>query len=112
MRRGELTLAGHRIRCFDSDMPHDFTFTPAMSLFVECESAAEFDVVFTELARTGSVLMTPDDYGFSRRFVWVNDRYGVSWQLNVDDRRPRVRRRSPTSRALRVSPMSPMSPDA
>ncbi len=48
---GELTLAGQRIRCFDSVMPHDFALTPAMSLFVECESAGEFAVVFAELAR-------------------------------------------------------------
>ncbi|MFS8977804.1 VOC family protein [Cupriavidus necator] len=26
---------------------------------------------------------SPGIYGFSRRFSWVNDRYGVSWQLNL-----------------------------
>jgi predicted 3-demethylubiquinone-9 3-methyltransferase (glyoxalase superfamily) len=29
------------------------------------------------------VLMPPANYGFSRKFGWVNDRFGVSWQLNL-----------------------------
>ena len=29
------------------------------------------------------MLMPVDDYGFSRRFGWVDDRFGVSWQLNL-----------------------------
>lgn len=31
----------------------------------------------------GEVLMPLDDYGFSTRFGWLNDRFGVSWQLNL-----------------------------
>ena len=36
------------------------------------------------LSDEGAVLMPPGDYGFSRRFAWVNDRFGVSWQLNFE----------------------------
>jgi predicted 3-demethylubiquinone-9 3-methyltransferase (glyoxalase superfamily) len=35
------------------------------------------------MSESGAVLMPPDNYGFSRKFAWLNDRYGVSWQLNL-----------------------------
>lgn len=77
------TLAGHALRCSDSPVRHDFGFTPAVSLFVECRDEAELEKLFAELSRDGAVLMPLDGYGFSRRFGWCNDRYGVSWQLNL-----------------------------
>lgn len=81
--RAEFTLGGHRLACIDSPIPHQFTFTPSASLFVECADDAEFDRAFTTLSDAGAVLMPPGDYGFSRKFAWVNDRFGVSWQLNL-----------------------------
>jgi len=35
------------------------------------------------LSTDGAVLMPLDDYGFSTRFGWVGDRFGVTWQLNL-----------------------------
>ena len=35
------------------------------------------------LTEGGDTMMPPDGYGFSRRFAWVSDRFGVSWQLNA-----------------------------
>ena len=63
---------------------HDFGFTPALSLYVACRNRPEIDRLFAALADGGQVLMALDDHGFSDRFGWVNDRFGVSWQLNVD----------------------------
>lgn len=77
------SLAGQAIMCIDSPMKHGFTFTPAMSLFVDCGTAEEIDKLFAKLSESGQVLMPLGDYGFSRRFAWVSDRYGVSWQLNL-----------------------------
>jgi predicted 3-demethylubiquinone-9 3-methyltransferase (glyoxalase superfamily) len=78
-----LAVAGCEILCVDSPVRHDFTFTPSMSLFVDCESVAEIDALAGALAEGGKVMMPLDDYGFSRRFAWVRDRFGVSWQLNL-----------------------------
>jgi predicted 3-demethylubiquinone-9 3-methyltransferase (glyoxalase superfamily) len=76
-------LAGRAFIAIDSPVKHGFTFTPAMSIFVECESAAELDAAFARLSDGGSVLMPVDNYGFSPRFGWIADRFGVSWQLNL-----------------------------
>ncbi len=76
------TLCGSEFMCSDSPIKHNFTFTPASSTFVEFDSATELERVFGVLTQGGQVLMPLDNYGFSQRFGWVNDRFGVSWQLN------------------------------
>ena len=85
IRRAEFAVGGHRLACIDSPIPHGFTFTPSASLFVECANEAEFDAAFETLSAGGAVVMPPDNYGFSRKFGWLNDRFGVSWQLNLAD---------------------------
>jgi predicted 3-demethylubiquinone-9 3-methyltransferase (glyoxalase superfamily) len=77
------SLAGQTIMCSDSFVRHAFTFTPSMSLFVTCASEAEFDRIADALAH-GDYLMPKGNYGFSRNFTWFNDRFGVSWQLNLE----------------------------
>ena len=81
-KRADFTVAGRDLIAFDSPVKHEFTFTPSVSLFVECESEAELNAAYTQLSKDGQVLMPLDNYGFSRKFGWVNDRFGVSWQLN------------------------------
>jgi uncharacterized protein (TIGR02246 family) len=83
VKRAEFTLAGHRLACIDSPAKHAFTFTPSISLFVECRDEGELDAAFGKLAEGGTVMMPPGAYGFSTKFVWVSDRFGVSWQLNL-----------------------------
>jgi predicted 3-demethylubiquinone-9 3-methyltransferase (glyoxalase superfamily) len=78
-----LTIGGDEILFFDSPVKHDFGFTPAVSLFVECDGVEELERAFALLSEGGGVFMPLDDYGFSRRFGWLSDRFGVSWQLNV-----------------------------
>lgn len=71
------------VRVSDSPPVHSFTFTPSTSLFVDCTDTAEFETLYAGLSDGGEILMPPGDYGFSVRFAWLNDRHGVSWQLNV-----------------------------
>lgn len=77
------TLCGREFMCSDSPVKHGFSFTPSSSTFVDFDSAAELDRVFGVLAAGGQVLMPLNNYGFSQRFGWLNDRFGVSWQLNL-----------------------------
>ena len=75
------SLNGQQFRCFDSSVKHGFTFTPAMSIFVDSASETEIDALFAKLSEGGQVLMPLGEYPFSRKFGWLADRYGVSWQL-------------------------------
>jgi predicted 3-demethylubiquinone-9 3-methyltransferase (glyoxalase superfamily) len=77
------TICGREFMCSDSPIKHGFSFTPSSSTFVDFDSAAELDRVFGTLSQGGQVLMPVDNYGFSQRFGWLNDRFGVSWQLNL-----------------------------
>ncbi|RKR73978.1 VOC family protein [Frondihabitans australicus] len=77
------SLAGQRFRCIDSAPVHDFTFTPSISLAVDCAQAADVDALVGVLAADGQVFMPLDTYPFNERYAWVADRFGVSWQIGV-----------------------------
>ena len=81
--KATFTVGGQTVMCTDSVMKHDFTFTPAFSLFVECESEEDIRRLSSALADGGTMFMPLGEYGFSRLFTWLSDRYGVSWQLNL-----------------------------
>lgn len=80
----ELELAGQRVRFMDSDIQHAFTFTPATSLFVDCQDETEVRALYAALSEGGGVLMPLQVYDFSPLYAWVNDRFGVSWQLSLN----------------------------
>jgi predicted 3-demethylubiquinone-9 3-methyltransferase (glyoxalase superfamily) len=85
VRLAHFSLNGTELMATESSLTHEFTFTPSMSLFIECESMEEIERVHKSLVDGGAELMPLDNYGFSQKFAWVNDRYGVSWQLNLAD---------------------------
>jgi len=77
------SIKGQEIMCIDSNIKHQFSFTPSFSIFVICSTDEEIDRLFYQLIDDGQALMALGDYGFSEKFGWVNDRFGVSWQLNL-----------------------------
>lgn len=79
----EIQLAGQVLRFTDSPIPHAFTFTPSLSLFVDCASREELERLAELLGADGQVMMPLGDYGFSEAFTFIADRFGVSWQLNL-----------------------------
>ncbi len=77
------TLKGQKLMAIDNINKNDIPFTPAISLFVTCDTEAEIDTVFGKLAQDGQVLVPLGPTPVSEKFGWVADKYGVSWQLNL-----------------------------
>ncbi|MDR0271398.1 VOC family protein [Paenibacillus sp.] len=82
IQQASFSLKGQTIMCIDSFVKHNFTFTPSISLFVHCETDAEITEAFDKLSDGGAVLMPLGNYPFATKFGWVQDRFGVSWQLS------------------------------
>ena len=77
------TIDGLEYMAIDSPLGHQFTFTPAISIYVKCENENEIDTLFDKLSKNGQVFMPLNKYPFSDKFGWLSDKYGISWQLNL-----------------------------
>jgi len=77
-----------------------FKFNPSISLMVnfdpskEVNAAIHIDEIWSKLLVGGKVLMPLDAYPFSKRYGWIQDKYGLSWQLiltnPMGEERPRI----------------------
>lgn len=83
IKEAHFVIGDQRFVCMDSPVRHDFSFTPSVSIFMNFDDETAFEKAWNRLIQGGATLMPLDDYGFSRRFGWLNDRFGVSWQLNL-----------------------------
>lgn len=69
----------------------EFAINPSISFMlnfdpsVHPQAREHLDQLWAALAEGGRELMPLDEYGFSPRYGWVVDRYGVSWQLILTD---------------------------
>jgi len=60
-----------------------FKINPSVSLMVDCATPEEVDEKYAALSQGGMDLMPLGEYAFSKRYAWVQDRFGLSWQLMV-----------------------------
>ncbi|PAE07796.1 hypothetical protein CHI12_09285 [Terribacillus saccharophilus] len=77
------SLKGQEFMCIDSNVTHQFSFTPSFSIYVTCDTEKELDELYQKLNEDGLERMPLDNYGFSKKFGWTDDKFGVSWQLNL-----------------------------
>ncbi len=75
----EFDLEGYRFIGLNGG-PH-FSFTPAISFFVAAETEAEIHRLWEAFSDGGSALMELGAYDWSEKYGWVQDRFGLSWQL-------------------------------
>ena len=59
-----------------------FKFNPSVSFHVKCKTKDEVDAIWEKLSRGGKVLMPLGAYPFSERYGWVEEKYGLSWQVS------------------------------
>lgn len=82
-------LAGHPFMAISAGPL--FTFNPSVSFFLnfdpsrDSDARRNLDLVWRKLSQGGKLLMPLDKYPFSERYGWVQDRYGLSWQLILTD---------------------------
>jgi predicted 3-demethylubiquinone-9 3-methyltransferase (glyoxalase superfamily) len=58
-----------------------FKFNPSVSFHVKCRTKGEVDAMWEKLSQGGKILMPLGAYPFSERYGWVEDKYGLSWQV-------------------------------
>jgi predicted 3-demethylubiquinone-9 3-methyltransferase (glyoxalase superfamily) len=73
-----------------------FRFNPSISFLVACNTKNEVNALWTRLSEGGTALMELGEYPFSERYGWVQDKYGLSWQLMFMGDREITQRITPT----------------
>lgn len=84
----ELEAGGQRFTLLNGG-PH-FRANPSISFFLAAKDEAEVTRLHDALVEGGTTLMPLDAYPWSPRYAWVQDRFGVSWQIMLGDPTPRV----------------------
>ena len=86
-------LAGQQFKAISAG-PY-FRFNPSISLKVACYSVEEVNSKWTALLEGGTELMSLGEYPFNKWYGWVQDRYGLSWQLMLIDKGETVQKITP-----------------
>lgn len=88
----DFELTGYRFLAINADST--FKPTPAISFFYTCDSKEETDALWEKLVDGGKALMDLGEYPFSKYYGWVQDKFGYSWQLILNnpegDKRPKI----------------------
>ena len=58
-----------------------FKLNPSVSFQAKCRTVEEVDAIWKKLSPGGTAMMELGEYPFSKRYGWIQDRFGVSWQL-------------------------------
>jgi predicted 3-demethylubiquinone-9 3-methyltransferase (glyoxalase superfamily)/uncharacterized protein YndB with AHSA1/START domain len=62
-----------------------FSFNPSISFYVVCEDESEIDTLWQKLSEGGKAMMPLNQYAWSEKYGWIEDKYGISWQLSLED---------------------------
>jgi predicted 3-demethylubiquinone-9 3-methyltransferase (glyoxalase superfamily) len=61
-----------------------FKLNPSISFYTVCETEKEVDTLWERFSEHGTVMMPLDKYDWSKKYGWINDKFGLSWQISLD----------------------------
>ena len=89
VKQAVFTLNGVKYLASENNYKHAWTFSPGVSILVECDSEEETQTFFDKLSSDGGLVMVPladySEYGWGKKFGWCQDKYGISWQLKFSE---------------------------
>ncbi len=62
-----------------------FKFNPSISFFVAFDNEKEIEETWNKLVLGGKVLMEYNIYPWAQKYGWLQDKFGVSWQLSMNE---------------------------
>ncbi|MEJ7694155.1 VOC family protein [Daejeonella sp.] len=75
----EIEVSGYKFILLDGGPM--YKPNPSISFYVICEDKKELEHAWNTLANEGKVLMALDKYPWGEKYGWINDKFGISWQL-------------------------------
>jgi predicted 3-demethylubiquinone-9 3-methyltransferase (glyoxalase superfamily) len=73
-----------------------FKFNPSISFLVACKTSKEVNELWGKLSEGGTALMELGEYPFSEKYGWLQDKFGLSWQLMSMGKRKIKQKITPT----------------
>ena len=87
------SLAGQKFMAISAG-PY-FKINPSISMFVTFETESEIEVVWNALIEGGKVLMPYATYQWAQKYGWLQDKYGLTWQLSLSENHKMEQRITP-----------------
>ena len=88
----DFEISGYKFVAINADTT--FKPTPSISFFYTCDTKVEMDELWEKLSAGGQTLMELEEYPFSKYYGWVQDKFGYSWQLILNnpegEKRPKI----------------------
>lgn len=75
----DFELEGCQVKALDGGPK--FQFNPSISFFVNLDDKEEIDRLWESFSEGGQPLMPLDENPFNPLYGWVQDKYGLTWQL-------------------------------
>jgi predicted 3-demethylubiquinone-9 3-methyltransferase (glyoxalase superfamily) len=89
-----IQLAGQRFMLLNAGPI--FKFTPAVSFLIACQTKEEVEELWGVLFKGGTALMELGEYPFSAKYGWLQDKFGLSWQIMFMGDLPSKQKITPT----------------